>query len=109
MIGPIIVPMPQTAIALACRSGGFERSSTDCDNGTSAAPQIPCSTRLRTSWTRLVAAPHNADAMVNPTTETKNTHLMPNRPASQPVSGVMIAAATMYEVTTQAIWSCEQE
>src|SRR5580704_707889 len=46
--------------------------------------------------------------MVNPTTETKKTHLMPNRPASQPVSGVMIAAATMYEVTTQAIWSCEQ-
>src|SRR3974390_2003710 len=39
----------------------------------------------------------------------KNTHLMPNRPASQPVSGVMIAAATMYDVTTQAIWSCEHE
>ncbi len=34
---------------------------------------------------------------------------MPNRPASQPVSGVMIAAATMYEVTTQAIWSCEAD
>src|SRR3984885_15125116 len=47
--------------------------------------------------------------MVNPTTETKKTHLMPNRPASQPVSGVMIAAATMYEVTPQAIWSCEQD
>src|SRR5215472_15562668 len=39
----------------------------------------------------------------------KNTHLMPSRPASQPVSGVMIAAATMYDVTTQAIWSCEHE
>ena len=46
---------------------------------------------------------------MKPTTETKNTHLMPKRPASQPVSGVMIAAATMYEVTTQAIWSCEAE
>src|SRR5271156_5472124 len=57
---------------------------------------------------RLVAAPHSAEAMVKPTTEEKNTHLMPSRPASQPVSGVMIAAATMYEVTTQAIWSCEQ-
>src|SRR5580692_6840702 len=34
---------------------------------------------------------------------------MPNRPASQPVNGVMIAAATMYDVTTQAIWSCEHE
>src|SRR5579872_161770 len=42
-------------------------------------------------------------------TELKNTHLMPSRPASQPVKGVMIAAATMYDVTTQAIWSCEHE
>ena len=58
---------------------------------------------------RVVAAPHSAEAMVNPTTEKKNTHLMPSRPASQPVSGVMIAAATMYDVTTQAIWSCEHE
>src|SRR5208282_4572365 len=58
---------------------------------------------------RLVAAPHSAEAMVKPTTEEKNTHLMPKRLASQPVSGVMIAAATMYDVTTQAIWSCEHE
>src|SRR5580698_4125819 len=56
----------------------------------------------------VVAAPHKAEAIVKPTTEAKKTHLMPSRPASQPVSGVMIAAATMYEVTTQAIWSCEQ-
>ncbi len=39
--------------------------------------------------------PHNAEAKVNPTTEIKKTYLIPNRPASQPVSGVMIAAATM--------------
>jgi hypothetical protein len=56
-----------------------------------------------TIWARLVATPHKAEATVNPTTETKNTYLMPKRPASQPVSGVMIAAATMYEVTTQEI------
>src|SRR5215469_11283596 len=47
--------------------------------------------------------------MVKPTTENRRTRLMPSRPASQPVSGVMIAAATMYDVTTQAIWSCEHE
>src|SRR6202030_1870178 len=29
----------------------------------------------------------------------------PKCPASQPVSGIMIAAATMYEVSTQAAWS----
>ena len=34
---------------------------------------------------------------------------MPTRPASQPVSGMVIAAATMYEVSTHAIWSCEAD
>ena len=48
-----------------------------------------------TSSARLVAAPHSAEAIVKPATEIRNTYLMPNRPASQPVSGVMIAAATM--------------
>src|SRR5215831_6652535 len=33
-------------------------------------------------------------------------YLMPNRPASQPVNGIMIAEATMYEVRTHEIWSC---
>ena len=42
---------------------------------------------------------------MKPATEIRNTYLMPNRPASQPVSGIVIAAATMYEVSTQAIWS----
>ena len=39
--------------------------------------------------------PHKAEAKVKPATEKKNTYLMPNRPANQPVRGVMIAAATM--------------
>ncbi len=38
-------------------------------------------------------------------TDTRNSRLRPNCPASQPVSGVMMAAATMYEVSTQVIWS----
>src|SRR5260370_30947873 len=38
-------PAAQTAIAWPCRSGGLIWTSTDCDNGTNAAPQIPCSTR----------------------------------------------------------------
>ncbi len=43
------------------------------------------------------------DAMVNPTMENRNTFLRPICPASQPLNGVMIAAAMMYEVSTQAI------
>jgi hypothetical protein len=80
-------------------------SSTDCDSGTSPAPKMPCSRRKITSSARLVALPHRAEATVKPTTEIKNTYFMPKRPASQPVSGMVIAAATMYEVSTQAIWS----
>ena len=43
---------------------------------------------------------------MKPITEAKNMYLMPNRPASQPVYGIMIAEATMYDVRTQEIWSC---
>ena len=49
--------------------------------------------------------PHSAEAQVKPMIETRNSGLRPKRSASQPVSGVMIAAATMYEVSTQVIWS----
>ena len=49
--------------------------------------------------------PHSIEAMVKPATETRNRRLRPNRPARKPVGGVMIAAATIYEVSTQSIWS----
>ncbi len=39
--------------------------------------------------------PHSAEVRVKPATEIRNTPLMPKAPASQPVSGVIIAAATM--------------
>ena len=39
--------------------------------------------------------PHSAEATVKPATEIRKTPLMPKAPASQPVSGVMIAAATI--------------
>ena len=35
--------------------------------------------------------------------------MRPKRPASQPDSGVKMAAETMYEVSTQVISSCEAE
>ncbi len=71
------------------------RSSTACDKGINAAPQIPCSKRKSTIWGRLSAMPHSAEVRVKPATEIRKTPLMPKAPASQPVSGVIIAAATM--------------
>ena len=95
MIGPRIVPMPNTAIAYPWRSGGLICNRVACDSGISPAPATPCNARKRTSSARLVAAPHSAEASVKPMTETRKIYLMPNRPASQPVSGIMIAAQTM--------------
>ncbi len=70
-------------------------SSTACDSGISAAPNTPCNRRNSTISTRELEMPHTADATVKPPMETWNTILRPSLPASQPVSGVMIAAATM--------------
>src|SRR4029077_2194620 len=87
MIGPGIVPVLNTAMARPWRSGGLICNSVACDNGASPAPATPCNARKRTSSPRLVAAPHSAEAGGKPMTETRKMYLMPNRPASQPVSG----------------------
>ena len=95
MIGPRIVPVPNTAMAWPWRSGGLICSSVACDSGMRPAPASPCKARNTTSSLRLLAAPHSAEAIVKPMTEARKMYFMPNRPASQPVSGIMIAAQTM--------------
>ena len=69
--------------------------STVWESGTSAAPKMPCSTRKRIISSRLVAMPQAIDAAMKPAVETMNSSRRPKRSASQPVTGVMIAAATM--------------
>jgi hypothetical protein len=39
--------------------------------------------------------PHSIEAKVKPATETRSRRLRPNRPARNPVVGIMIAAATI--------------
>ncbi len=98
-----MTPMPHTAIAEPCFSGGLMSISTICDMGTSAAPKTPCSRRAPTIWPREFDRPHKAEATVNPTTDARKICFCPKRSTSQPVNGVAIAAATMYAVNTQAI------
>ena len=71
-------------------------SSTACDSGTSAAPNdaLQQAEQHHLGQAR-PAMPHSTEATVKPTIETRNSRLRPKRSASQPVSGVMIAAATM--------------
>src|SRR4051812_28620772 len=95
MMGPMIVPMPNTAMACPWRCGGLICKSVAWDSGISPAPATPCRARKNTSSPRLPAAPQSAEASVKPMTETRKIYLLPNRPASQPVSGIIIAAHTM--------------
>src|SRR5262249_59534504 len=49
-------------------------------------------------------SPHSAEKAPNMPIAVVNTRTAPKRPASQPVSGTMIASATEYEVITQVPW-----
>ena len=51
------------------------------------------------------ASAQRNDATVNPATQMMNSFLRPKRSESQAMGAVMIAAATMYDVSTQLIWS----
>ena len=75
--GPSIEPSPNTAIALAWRSGGLMSSSVAWLSGISPAPHAPCSSRATTIIWRLVAAPHSTEATANPATEPSIIGLRP--------------------------------
>ena len=49
------------------------------------------------------ASAQSSEAAVKPATQTMNSFLRPKRSASQPIGAVMIADATIYEVSTQLI------
>jgi hypothetical protein len=82
---------------------------TDCDSGTSAAPNTPCNMRATTISVSVAEIPHSTDASVKPATDTRNTFFRPKRSTSQPFSGVAMAAATMNDVSTHVIWSCDAD
>ena len=76
-----------------------------CDSGTRAAPNMPWNSRNSTIWFSVCAAPHSIEVTVKPIRQAMNRYLRPNRDAIQPTGAVMIAAAVMYEVSTQVISS----
>ena len=83
MIGPRIVPMPNTAMACPWRSGGLICSRIACDSGISPAPATPCKARKRTSSPRLVAAPHSAEAS-GEADDRGQKHVFDAEPAGEP-------------------------
>src|ERR1700716_2173308 len=101
--------MPQIAMAEPCFSFGLISIKTTWDKGTRAAPNTPCNSRAATISASEFDMPHNMDATVKPLMDAKNMFFCPNRSTNQPVSGVAMAAATMYAVNTQAIWSWDAD
>src|SRR5437588_88925 len=101
-MGATTIPNPQNAMALPRSLGGKASSITACDNGCSAPPVAPWTTRKKISMGRDCASPHKNEAAVKPKTAAVNTRLRPKKLASQPVMGRMMALATRYEVSAQA-------
>src|ERR1043166_7185283 len=102
--GATSVVMAQSAIAAGAFSFGKMRSSSICDSGMSTPPERPCMMRPKTSMLSEPDRPHSAEKPPNMPIAVVNTRTAPKRPASQPVSGTMIASATEYDVITQVPW-----
>jgi len=83
------------AMADPAFSRGFISSKKVWLRGTMAAPKSPCIRRNSTIDCKFQASPHKSEAATNPTIDTKNSSRLPIWSASQPVTGVIIAAATM--------------
>ena len=66
-----------------------------CDSGTMAAPNTPCMRRKKTIDDRLHAPAQATEAATKPAMEIRKNSFRPMRSEIQPVSGVMIAAATI--------------
>src|SRR5262245_39775243 len=79
-------------------AAGNASSITACETGCKTPPVSPCTIRKITSQARFGAKPHMKDEAVNPTTANISNRFLPNKLASQPVMGRMIAFATRYEV-----------
>ena len=59
-------------------------SSTDCESGTSAAPNAPCRIRNSTICTSDCAMPHSIEATVKPATEARKRRFSPKRAGEEP-------------------------
>src|SRR5436190_22280001 len=95
------MPRPQKPMALPRSCGGNASSSTACESGCKQPPLAPCMMRKRMSVPSVGASPHKKDDAVKPTTDSMSSRFRPNRLASQPVIGRMIALATRYDVSAQ--------
>ena len=93
-IGAITVVIAHRPMACPCCSLGKMRINKVWLSGMSGPPHRPCPIRKATSMPRLVERPHKVENTPKPIMPTVKVRTVPNRPASQPVSGTQIASAT---------------
>ena len=95
MIGPIITPAPNRAMALPCFSFGLRSIRVAWASGTMKAPATPCSARNITISDRFCATAQSREAKVKAITDQMKSGLRPTLSASQPVIGMAMAEATI--------------
>src|SRR5215470_17201880 len=101
MIGPIMKPMPHTAMARPrCPSGKISHRMA-CESGMIGPPPMPWKMRATMRKVRFGAMPERKELTVKSAAQIRKNRLRPNRPASQPVAGITMALAARYEVRTQ--------
>ena len=69
------------------------------------APKAPCMQRKTIMLDRLVAVPHSSELSMKPDVLISRILRSPYRRVKKPVSGIIMADATIYEVSTHVIWS----
>ena len=90
-----MMPTPHSAIAWPCLARGQASRMKACASGAMNAPKAPCNMRNTTICSSDCASPHSIDAATKPATDHRNNCRRPIFSASQPVSGVAMAVATI--------------
>jgi len=93
MIGPIMNPIPHTAIASPRWPSGKISHRIACESGMIGPPPMPWKMRARIRKVRFGAMPESTELTVNSTQQMRKKRLRPRTPASQPVAGMMMALA----------------
>ena len=92
--GPSIVVIAASSMALGRCSSGKIRSSSVCASGMTSPPHSPCAMRQTTIISSVTAEPQSSENRPKPVIASRYMRSDPQRPASQPVRGTVIASAT---------------
>ena len=84
-------------VEMACIRRLFSvlRTTISRPTGTIMAPPMPCSKRAAVNSVTFCDMPHSTDATVNTPIALKNTVREPQRSATQPLTGMKIASASI--------------